>query len=158
MDAPPGSSVNVSLAQRGFHALNLAYIEQRRGQDTILSRVFPPVCPLLHVCLPGIWQTHLSIKRQCCCANVQARTIQLLSRCAVQKLCNLSGAVSWEDATRQPAWSAEAQSDLAEGPQHSDQLALTLLQDAGGRRLEADWRQRWVSISTAAAFSCPRLA
>ena len=75
---------------------------------------------------------------------MQARTIRLIGRCALQRLGSLSGAASWEDATQQLAWSSEAQPDLEEGPQHSNQLALTLLQDTGGRRLEADCRQRWV--------------
>lgn len=87
--------------------------------------------------------------------RLQARTVQLLGRCAVQRLCSLSGAVSWDDATRRLAWSAEAQPDLAEGPQHSDQLRLTLLQEAGGGRLETDWRQRWGSSHSSARMLSP---
>ena len=44
MDAPPGLSANVPIAQRGLQALILAYTEQRCGPNTILSRVSAPVC------------------------------------------------------------------------------------------------------------------
>ena len=105
---------------------------------------------------PCRWQTYLS-GRACIPVDphVQAQTIQLLGRCAARGLCSLSGAASWEHGTQRLAWSAEAQPDLAGGPQHSDQLALTLLQDAGGRRLEADCRQRWASSRRLARMLMP---